>query len=275
MQENSKTRLILLFWISSLAVLLIFIYLYQMGLPQIIQEMSRELIHRTLLSNVLLLICSVYGVLIRYGGMKAETLGLDPKKIHIAVKLAVIIWISVQMIQGLVGYTTNGRISIDPSWEKDSNSNIGILIGMLLGTAFYEEIGFRGFLLTQFIINNQERNRTHAIALALVESQILFTALHIPWKVMSLGWTKAIIPDLVFSVFMNGIIFGLLYLRTQNLFFVMFVHALGNAPTPLIEPSISPSSTILLLSIICYATWPFLVAHLTRQKIRKKESNLI
>jgi len=263
-QQDSKTLFILLFWASSLAVLLIFIYLYQMGLPQIIQEKSRGLIHRTLMSNVLLLIFSVYGVLIRYGGMKAEALGLDPKKIHIAVKLAVIIWISVQLIQGLVGYTINGRISIDPSWENDSNSNIGLLIGMLLGTAFYEEIGFRGFLLTQFTISNQGRNRTHAIALALIKSQILFTALHIPWKVMNQGWTTAIIPDLVFSVFMNGTIYGVIYLRTQNLFFVMFVHALGNAPTSLIQPSINPSSTVLLLAIISYATWPFLVARLTR-----------
>jgi membrane protease YdiL (CAAX protease family) len=258
-QRDSKYRIDLLFFASSIGILLLFLLLYQTGVPQIIQDISRGLIHRTLLLNTLLLLGAVYGVLIRYGGMRALDLGMDINKLPPAAILGALIWVFVQLIQGLVGYITNGTITIDPTWNTDATSNIGLFIGMLFGTALYEEIGFRGYLLTQFINKlNKPWSKVYTISLALIISQALFTLLHIPWMIMNRGWTTAIIPDLLFSVFMNGIIYGLFYLRTKNLFFVIIVHALGNAPIGLIEAPIDPSSITLLLAIICYIAWPFI-----------------
>ena len=101
-------------------------------------------------------------------------------------------------------------------------------------------------------------NRPLQITLALILSQTLFVLLHLPWKILNQGWTTAVLLDLLFSVFMNGIIYGLLYLRTENLFFVMFVHAFGNAPTSLFISYLNPSNIFLLFAIIWAVIWPSL-----------------
>jgi len=128
---------------------------------------------------------------------------------------------------------------------------------MLFGTALYEEVGYRGFLLVQFDMKmaHVTSNKYFRLALALLFSQALFMLVHIPWKVVNEGWTVNIFFDLIFSVFMNGLIYGVLYLRTENLFFVMGVHALGNAPTSLFVSSLGASNLVILFAIIWAVVW--------------------
>jgi len=255
-ESNSFT--ILLFMTSTLIILILFSSLYRIGAVQAIQEMSKGLIHSTLLLNALLLVGAVYGVLIGHGKMKVEDLGLTVEKLPLAFIFGIAIWISIQIIEGIIGYAINGTIALESSWTTKGTARIGLLIGMLFGTALFEEIGFRGFLLVQFItkLGRVVKNRVLSTSLALLTSQTFFTLVHVPWKMMNQGWTTAVFLDLLFSVFMNGVIYGLLYLRTRNLFFVMIIHSLGNAPTALIQPSIESSIILLLLAIISCTVWP-------------------
>jgi len=274
-ESNSMT--IILFIASTLMILILFLSLYRIGVVQAIQDISKGLIHSTLLLNALLLAGAVYGVLISYGKMKVEDLGLTVEKLPLAFAFGIVLWISIQIIEGIVGYAISGTIAIESSWRTEGTARIGLLIGMLFGTALFEEIGFRGFLLVQFItkLGRIVKNKVLLISLALLTSQTFFTLMHVPWKMMDQGWTTAVFLDLLFSVFMNGIIFGLVYLRTQNLFFVMIIHALGNAPTALIEPSIEPPIIMLLLVIICCVVWPNLSACESVWLFERKEESLL
>jgi membrane protease YdiL (CAAX protease family) len=174
--------------------------------------------------------------------MKPEDMGLKAPDLPIAISIGIIIWIVVQLIEGIVGYISNGTIEIDPSWTTQSPALIGLLIAMLLGIALFEETGFRGFLLIQFKIKLEKAksNKSLRVLLALLASQTFFTLTHIPWKVYSQGEPVSIFSDLIFSVFVNGLIYGLLYLRTRNLFYVMIIHGLGNAPTSLLRSLYNP-----------------------------------
>lgn len=274
--NESDNMTILFFIASTFAILLSFMSLYRIGVVQAIQEMSKGLIHSTLLSNALLLVGAVYLVLINHGEMTAEDLGLRVEKLPLAVAAGIVIWASIQILEGIAGYAISGTIAFESSWRTEGTARIGLLTGMLFGTALFEEVGFRGFLLVQFMakLGKVVENRTLSISLALLASQTFFTLVHVPWKVMNQGWTTAVILDLMFSVFMNGMIYGLFYLRTRNLFFVMIVHALGNAPSLLIEKSIEPSILLLLLSIICCAVWPKLNASASIWLLERKEANL-
>jgi len=200
--------------------------------------------------------------------MEPEDLGLKAPDLPIAISIGIFIWIVVQFIEGIVGYVNNGTIEIHPSWTTQSPALIGLLIAMLLGTALFEETGFRGFLLIQFKIKLKkfDNNKKLQVLLALLASQALFTLIHIPWKVYSQVETISIFSDLIFSVFVNGLIYGLLYLRTRNLFYVMIIHGLGNAPISLFRSPIQPSILILLLGIIFAAIWPVL---------KKKEKEIL
>ncbi len=258
MLKESDYRTMALFFIVSLVLVLFYLLAYQIGLVSSIEELSWGLLHRTLILNAFLMLIAVYGVLVIMRKFQWRDFGLISRKLPLAFVVGLTSWLLIQIIEVIVSYMSVGSIELDPRWSTDSLTLIGLLIGMLFGTALYEEVGYRGFLLVQFWKKMEDRttNRALQISLALIVSQTLFTLLHVPWKVLNQGWTVTVLTDLLFSVFLNGIIYGILYLRTENLFFVMFVHALGNAPTSLFISYLDPPNILLLLAIIWAVIWP-------------------
>jgi membrane protease YdiL (CAAX protease family) len=258
--KESDYRTMTLFFIVSLVVVLLYLLAYQFGVVQFLEDFGGGLLHRTLILNVLLMLIAVCGVLVLKEKLQWKDFGLVGRKLPIAIVVGSITWVTVQIIEGFASYIYTGSIEFDPKWSTDILGLIGLLIGMLFGTALYEEVGYRGFLLVQFKMKMEDitTNRTLQISLSLIASQTLFTLLHVPWKVLNQGWTTAALFDLLFSIFMNGIIYGLLYLRTENLFFVMFVHAFGNAPTSLFNSYFGSSNILIILAIIWAAIWPSL-----------------
>ncbi|MFW9885147.1 MAG: CPBP family intramembrane glutamic endopeptidase, partial [Candidatus Thorarchaeota archaeon] len=213
--KESAYRTMALFLAVSLVIILVYIGIFEM--IQFIETASGGLVHRTLVLNALLLVGAVFGVLVVYAGLRAKDLGLIGRKLPLAFVACILTWVLVQIIEGLAGFVGTGTIEFDTRWNTESPVLIGLLIGMLFGTALYEEVGYRGFLLVQFDMkmSGVTSNRYVQTTLALLISQTFFTLIHVPWRVMNQGWTISIVPDLVFSVFMNGLIYGLLYLRTE------------------------------------------------------------
>ncbi|MFW9802993.1 MAG: CPBP family intramembrane glutamic endopeptidase, partial [Candidatus Thorarchaeota archaeon] len=213
--KESAYRTMALFLAVSLVIILVYIGIFEM--IQFIETASGGLVHRTLVLNVLLLVGAVFGVLVVYAGLRAKDLGLIGRKLPLAFVACILTWVLVQIIEGLAGFVGTGTMEFDTRWNTESPVLIGLLIGMLFGTALYEEVGYRGFLLVQFDMkmSGVTSNRYVQTTLALLISQTFFTLIHVPWRVMNQGWTISIVPDLVFSVFMNGLIYGLLYLRTE------------------------------------------------------------
>jgi membrane protease YdiL (CAAX protease family)/uncharacterized RDD family membrane protein YckC len=259
--KEADYKTMALFFFVSLVIVLLYLEAYQIGMIQSVEVFSGGLIHRTLILNAFLILIAVYGVLILRGKFQWEDFGLDTRKMPTALVIGLATWLLIQFIEGILGYIHTGVTEIDYRWNTDSLGLIGLLIGMLFGTALYEEVGYRGFLLVQLGMKMESttENKYAQIILALLISQFLFTLLHIPWIVLNQGWTISVLVDLIFSVFLNGVIYCLLYLRTENIFFVIIVHALGNAPTSLISPFLEPSNILLVLAIIWAAVWPSLL----------------
>ncbi|MFW9798984.1 MAG: CPBP family intramembrane glutamic endopeptidase [Candidatus Thorarchaeota archaeon] len=272
--KESDYKTMTLFLVISFVIILFYIGLYQVGIIQTIEVTSGGLVHRTLVLNALLLVGTVLGVLVLYGRLLGRDFGLWGRKLPLALAIGVMTWTLVQIIEGLAAFISTGVVELETGWNTEAPALIGLLIGMLFGTALYEEVGFRGFLLVQFDMKMRDitTNRYLQVTLALLVSQMFFTLIHIPWKVMNQGWTMTVFFDLVFSVFMNGLIYGVLYLRTENLFFVMGVHAFGNAPTSLVTPSIGPSNIVLLLAIVWAVIWPRLRKWETKETVHGNSS---
>jgi len=258
LSKEADYRTITLFFAVSFIVVLLYLLAYQFGIIQYVEEFSGGLLHPTLVLNAFLMLTAVYGILVLKEKLQWRDFGLVAQKLPIAIIVALITWSLIQIIEGTASYIYTGSLELEPRWNTDSLGLIGLLFGMLFGTALYEETGYRGFLLVQFRMKMEAvtRNKPLQITLALIVSQTFFTVLHVPWKVLNQGWTTDVLFDLLFSVFVNGIIYSLLYLRTENLFFVMFVHAFGNAPTSLFTSYLGASNILLLLAIIWAVIWP-------------------
>ncbi|MFW9789498.1 MAG: hypothetical protein ACFFE1_17665, partial [Candidatus Thorarchaeota archaeon] len=92
--RESNYRTIILFLVISLAIILVYIGLFEM--VQTIELASGGLVHRTLVLNALLLIVAVFGVLIVYGGFQVKDLGLIGRKLKLAVIICIITWVLIQ-----------------------------------------------------------------------------------------------------------------------------------------------------------------------------------
>jgi len=188
----------------------------------------------------------------KVAGLQCRDLAIDRSKLLFAILWITIAWSCVQFLATING---DGGFTLDPSWQTDAISKIGRLIGQMFGNALWEEIFWRAFLLSQLTILLQRRwgyQRWSSVLIAIVVSQVLFALAHIPNDI-AIGRSLHEILDGQIPRLILGLMFAILFLLSNNLFLVVGLHALHNAPISL-EAGVSfrRSPNILLLSILIY-----------------------
>jgi hypothetical protein len=219
------------------------------------ETFSNGVIQATLLFSMARFVLAVLGVAMWIGGLGARDVGLQGKKLRNGALVVLGVWIAMQ----LIGLVTTGRVAISPYWTPDSVLPIaGELIAQFLGNAFAEEVIFRGFLLTQIYLMLQPAisRRGRRLTAAVFLSQLIFALSHIPNRIAN-GYS---LPTMLLNLAITwvwGILFAVLYLRTENLFAVIGVHALVNAPvTVLAMPSEGIAGLLpLALSLVLIFVW--------------------
>lgn len=222
-------------------------------------DATAGLVNRTLLGNTLPLLL-VVGLLIFYlGGLRTRDVGLVWSQLPIGVAVTAGMWVVVQGIQAVSAWLLNGAVAPASEWsEWGTTAVIGALLGQLFGNALYEELTYRGFLFTQVWLRLRQRwpgSAHRPLIVALLISQALFAARHIPSALAEGMQISDVALDLI-RLTVLGILLALLYVRTNNLFIVIGVHTLMNAPTALVSsPAIDASVLIILLAILL-CLWP-------------------
>ena len=242
------------------------VFSFALNLFDPITRATRGLINETLVANVIMIAVMVGVVLLGVGKLRPRDLGLIPSRLPVAAGMVALLWALTQAIEGIVSIVTTGGLQFDAMWTRPGVTVvIGLLLAQLLGNTVYEEIAFRGFLLIQ-VLEKLRKGRAPrvALALALGISQGLFALKHIPIRIYS-GTPPLDILTSLPVVFLLGLLFSMIYLRTGNLFFAMGVHSLGNQPTSLFAYS-SSGSTLIIYSLALGAAvlWPIFSARLKR-----------
>lgn len=256
--KRARGSAIGLFLVLSFLVLGAFLGVYWLGFVPAGHDSMEGSICRILILNTLLIAGPIVGVLLWYEKLSLQDIGIVWGKLPLAILLWVGIWLLVQGIELVAGLLLRGNAKIDPAWSGGGLAIVGLLAGHLFGTALYEEMAFRGFLLRQCFLNLQGWSKNRQVLLASVAiliSQLAFTLFHVPWKLMTQMWSASTMGELS-GVLLTGIVYSLLYLRTDNLFLVMGIHALGNAPTSLIAPTIGTPNLLLLFTVVIWILWP-------------------
>lgn len=150
-------------------------------------------------------------------------------RIPVDIAVTAGIWVAVQGNQALSTRLIGGTAAPAVRWsEWGITGVIGTLLGQLFGNALCEELVYRGFLLTQ----------------------VLFATCHISSALAGGMSAIDVVLDLI-RLTVLGILLALLYVRTNNLFIVIGVHALMNAPTALVSsPTIDVSVLVILLAAL-------------------------
>ncbi|MBD3257884.1 CPBP family intramembrane metalloprotease [candidate division GN15 bacterium] len=234
-----------------------------------ISDLTRGLLSANLQAGLLLLAVVVFGVIILGGQYTPKQLGLDSKKLVTGIVLSVVVWFMVQLVATIVTLSYGDAFITRQAWLGEHVTwTIGELFGQLFGNALYEEILWRGFVLVQCLIlfgRIRKSSSVSTVVLAVLLAALLFAVSHVPNRLMkgTYGGVGDVLNDQLRLV-AYGCVFGWMYLRTKNLFFLVGVHAFVNRPTMLIDIPrgvIEPHMLVLFFGIVITVFWPWIVPH--------------
>ncbi|CAH2716325.1 hypothetical protein BACCIP111895_03510 [Neobacillus rhizosphaerae] len=269
LKETSWLTILLFSILYCVYVTLINLVVFKSNIIQPISELTLGLVNQTLIVNVVSLILFVFILIIKYGRLTFFDIGLKGNRLLSAVTAVSIIWIAMQLINIVIGIIILGKPIIYEGWNQYGASKMfGSFIGQLFGNSLFEEIVFRGFLLVQ--ICKKLKSKKGQLLSGICVSQFLFALIHIPNRILGGMNIFEIVTSLII-LFMIGIFFAIVYLLTDNLFFVIGIHTIWN--TPLLVFNGLPSilvifvATIFLL-LIWGSTFGSLSLKATNQSIR-------
>lgn len=193
--------------------------------------------------------------------MRADDLGMRRTGLGVAIGVTCLVWIALNLFQSAYALITDAPLIVNPDWGTAGPAHtIGVFLAQLLGNALFEEVLFRGVLFQQIrlYLLRIGRSPEKALLLALVLSSAVFAAIHIPLRINS-GMALAALPAELALLFALGLLLALLYWRTGNLYLVIGVHALSNAPFLLVKQQIDLSTNgeiVIATSLVLMLLWP-------------------
>ncbi len=222
-------------------------------------DITKGLIHPILLYDVIpiAILCII---LFGWGHLKPREVGFLRKALIPALLFFLGFWIVAQGFFAILSLIGTGTLELNIAWQQGWIAVIGSLIAHLFGTAVYEDLAFRGFMLPQLFLKfggSPENQTRKYLFYAILVSQTVFSLLHIPTLISAGANSGYIIARLGAALFL-GIIMALLYMRTGNLFLIIGIHALIDTNTSLfnnIEDSVE-HAVYAALMILVLIIWP-------------------
>lgn len=151
-----------------------------------------------------------------------SSLGLTRKNLFPAVYWGIglgLVFAFEGLLANIAKYQGLQLVSLDYGWG-------GFLIALVLslGTAFSEELVFRGYIFTRLWRLWQKE------WLANLVSAFLFVLIHLPISVFTLSYTPVVMLAYLFLVFVFGFASAFVFARTQNLTASVLLHVFWSWP---------------------------------------------
>jgi hypothetical protein len=257
--ENDWNHLIGIYFLNIVLLLLIIFVFYQFDLFKPISDLTFGLFNETLIATLILIVIVIWGGIIRKGNQEWANIGVNNTEVKVACLITGILWIAMNLIELFIGFVVNGKIIFNSIWaENGITVVIGYLIAQLFGVAIQEELLFRGYLFPQLTTKANSKwqdNPTLAVFVAIMAANIVFSLMHVPIQLYYANDFLTILWNL-FILLGLGVFFTLIYLLTENLWIAIGVHALGNTPTLIVSPIISPNVILYVMVLILCLIWP-------------------
>lgn len=228
LRETSWSTILIFSGVYCLYTVFINLVIFKSNILEPVSRATYGLISQTLVANLASIILFIFIIILKGGKLSLFDLGFKKNRLAAAAAAILVLWICIQLFNIFSTLIMSGKPIIYSGWNKHGSSIMfGNFIGQLFGNCLLEELAFRGFLLAQ--ICKKLRNRRRNLLAGLVFSQLVFTLIHIPNRI--LGGMNVL--EMLFSlliVFILGIVFAAVYLFTDNLFLSIGIHTLWNTP---------------------------------------------
>ncbi|WP_340007704.1 CPBP family intramembrane glutamic endopeptidase [Paenibacillus sp. FSL K6-0276] len=239
-----------LIFIHILFTLMVNLILFENGTLSIIAKSTSGWINETLAANLFGLVLEVVIFLCMIAKLSLRDLGLKKNKLLAGLIGTFLFWLAINIVDLCMTLLTHSSLSFNDDIFRNSNVVFGELLGQIFGNALLEEVLFRGFLLVQIYLLLQRINsNTSRIVYAMFISQSIFAAIHIPNRIYTGLVGMDFVYDFIILVIL-GVIFSLLYVLTNNLFFVIGVHSLMNVQLMFWDSSFTYTATLICVFLL-------------------------
>ena len=231
---------------------------YQAQIAYPIERMTGGLITAITLAGLLSWIVLIGGGMLWAGRLRLDDVGLSVDRLRDAWPVLLGLWLGVQMGHAALGTAAGELVLVASSAPQTLPQALGLRIQAVVGSGLLEEVLYRGFLLVQLFAWLRGRmDRETALTWAVVLSSVYFGLNHIP-AYLRAGLAPVELAVFVGQAMMVGALFGMLFLRTGNLFVVAGAHALINDPIPLFATVVDPAVLVLVAVSGLVLAWPLL-----------------
>lgn len=267
----SSKRMSIIIVIDVLVLLFVLFVFYNLSFVRGIEIWSRGFIQLTLMGSLLLFLIMIPLIFkLSDSQVKMKDFGLTEEKFVEGIIFFFVFFIIFQFMNIMLSFIQYGHLQIASYWITNGYLFVfGSLIAQLFGNAFFEEIFYRGFLFPQIYKNLEPKNFDDKKRknLSILISQSIFSAIHIPIRIIQGASIVELIVSLI-ALFLFGWLFVYIYLRTENLFVVIVLHAIWNAPISITVVT----SEINFLILVVLAVWLYPKIY-KRFRIKKAEEN--
>jgi membrane protease YdiL (CAAX protease family) len=196
--------------------------------------LTRNVVQATWFVLPLAAIAVLLLLIVTAGRIKLDDVGLNRDYFGRGVGVIAMIWGASQVIGVLPRVVADRPVLLDRAFEYGSRWEMGRQFLSALGTATLEEIALRGFLLVQLylLFNRDNQDEEKGVGWATAITVVIACLVALP---RTLPYPSLELAAIDLGVVLAGTLFLCwLYLRTRNLFFVIGVHALLLAPSPIV-----------------------------------------
>jgi membrane protease YdiL (CAAX protease family) len=228
-----------------------------------VERFTKGLVNATLMVNLVIIGLIGFALFVKPGPLRVGDAGLNFSNLKVGLLFTLGLWIIVQLIEAIFSLITTGQLSLTANWATfGATVIIGQVIGQLFGNALYEEVIYRGLVFPQLQLKFScfkwfSSKPGWSLVAALIASQVLFALRHIAVRLYEGTFGLELLLSLGI-VTLLGLFFALVYLRTKNLFVVIGIHSLYNAPAALFAGSDPSRLLIVLLTCLLLLVWPHL-----------------
>ncbi len=203
------------------------------------------------LADAVRVVVLVVLVLLVVGRIAPAAIGLEKEKLPRGVIIVAAVWGLVQIAVATSSLLRTGMVALHGGWADQGLRPVAEFLTSLGGEAFFQEVFWRGYVLA-FLVERFGRRWSDpslGAALAIILSQTLYAAFEIPGQIDA-GMPVERLPVTLILLTLTGTYFALLYLRTENLWVAIGVHALSLTALPLFHPAGDASRVVILVAAI-------------------------
>jgi len=197
---------------------------------------------------------------LRYEGVTLADVGLGRSRFVPGTLAFLLFWGSVTLAGvGYLVYAGAGE-AIGYRFDVPVYWLVAWLALTLLSNGLVEELVFRGYVQSKSIAIANRYPRIPSVATGILMASLAFAVAHVPTSLIVEGASARAIPGILLTNALVGVLFGVMYYLTQNVWFVGFVHGLANVwPVPFDPDAVPPFApvvvVVLTLVVVGYRYW--------------------